>query len=200
MPEEKYKVKNVIKNVIKGYFPQIYRVCFLEFSFLKLSNIFDIFKNLNSRKSILQLVKFLILHNSISWTQEIEFNNLNVPCRLWWYFTFEYDDQSLFTLVFTLVCILKMLQDRIQCHQFLAFFSLIRNTVMNQVIMQKILTLIVVTSLSGLENSILEHEMCMTKIMGFIWYISVNFEIAQNLLLLCNPAKHLPVQIEQQKY
>ena len=130
------KLKNVIKNVIKIYFPQIYRVCFLEYSLLKLWNIFDIFKKMNSRKPMLQIVNFLILHNSISWIEETEFSNLNVPCRLKWNFIFEDDDPSFFVLLFGAVFILKMLQGRIQCHQFWAFFSPIRNTIMNQVILQ----------------------------------------------------------------
>ena len=116
------KLKNVIKNVIKIYFPQIYRVCFLEYSFLKLSNIFDSFKKMNSRKPMPQIVNFLILHNSISWIEETEFSNLNVPCRLKWNFILEDDDPSFFVLLSSAVFILKMLQGKIQCHQFWAFF------------------------------------------------------------------------------
>ena len=101
------KLKNVIKNVIKIYFPQIYRVCFLEYSFLKLSNIFDIFKKMNSRKPMLQIVNFLILHNSVSWIEETEFSNLNVPCRLKWNFIFEDDDPSFFVLLFGAVLFWK---------------------------------------------------------------------------------------------
>ena len=44
---------------------------------------------------------------------------------------FNEDDDSFFALLFTVAFILKMLQGRIQCHQFLDFFSPIRNTIMN---------------------------------------------------------------------
>ena len=65
---------------------------------------------------------------------------------------------------------------------------LVPSTIMNQVIIQKIVSLIVVTSFSALKNSLPQQKLCITKIMGLMRHESVNFGMGQNFFLLCNSA------------
>ena len=133
-------------------------VCFLEFNFSKVSNMFDIFRKLNSRKSILQIVKFLILHNSILEFKKSNSINLNVPRgfnELLYLKIMIIHSPYHYLLLYSLF---KMLSGRIKCHLFWAWPHPQNYWESSSI----------KTSLSSLKNSILEQKVCMAKIMELI--------------------------------